>query len=205
MRATGLEWVMTQRGGAPPARRGWQPDPGQHHPLRRTPPHTSASLSGELDNPPLRYQHGRLHRPQPSASPRGAGQPHISITLQTDPHRQHHPPDRPPPHQHHQREAEQTPISITSGDYRDPPTHTSTAPEQITPHHHRCQGWWTDPSPHQHHHQGAQQPPLTTRGADWPHLLPPHPPFPASLGEQPDPPQHHQGGTGPPITPGEVC
>lgn len=154
-----------------------------------TPPHIGITVRGAGQPPHLCYQHGRLHRPPPSASPWGAGQ--------------HHPPDRPPTHQHHPLSS--PPISITSGRLdrphqhhhqgttETPHTHTSTAPaEQITPHHHHCQRWWTDPSRHQHHYQGAQQsPPITTLRADWPHLL--APPFPASLGEQPDPPNTTKG------------
>lgn len=100
-------------GGAPPARRGWQPDPHRHHPVLRTPPLTSGIAP---------HPHG-LHQ-APAASPWG-----LHSTAQ------HSPPgavtfQRPlsiapwaaPSPQQHRWEAGQTPQSITHL----PPAHTMT-------------------------------------------------------------------------------
>lgn len=143
-------------GGAPPARRGWQPDPHQHHPLRRTPTLTIGIAGGGAGQPPTsmlgctnphQHYHGGLESPPschlqerpPSASPTG----------------------QPPPQQQQQQrwEAGQTPSSIT----RELHTHPFPLPHTMA--------GWAD-TPHQHHSGGGGQTPAPISLLGW-SVIPP--------------------------------
>lgn len=157
MRATGLEWVMTQRGEQRLLGGGGSQTPISITRCAGHPPSPLASLWGSWTAP---HQHGGLHEP-PSASPWGAGEPPVMS------------PSR------------ETPLSITHwatpspaaaavvGGWTDPHEHHQGATHTHTfPLPHTMAGWAG--TSHQHRSGGGGQTPTPVSLLGW-SVIPPSP------------------------------
>lgn len=214
MRATGLEWVMTQWGGGTASSAGVAARPLSTSPAAQDSPSTTISITGKVGEG-------------------GAGEPPISMAVCMDPHHQlpgeagqplleHHPPDRHPPTA--SPVGQLFAISITiRGLHRRPPHNNNLPGWEDPPRHHHPWRWKTDTHPtprslpgwsaspqhpgggsasqhppplhHQHHRESSKTlpPPSLPR-----EIRPPHHPR-GGLLDQPPPLQSGGGAAHPPL------